>query len=115
MRYLLVIALTLSGTGLLSLMAEDVKPPAKLVFQTKMGNVTYNHAAHLTRAKGDCKVCHDKLFKQVPKAPLEFKAAMHKTAEANKTSCGFCHRAGGTAFESKANCAKCHMKAAAKS
>ncbi len=110
MRYVLVLAVTLSLVGVLNLGAEDVKPPAKLVFQTKMGNVTYNHAAHVTRVKGDCKVCHDKLFKQSSKAPLEFKAAMHKTAEANKTSCGACHHPGGTAFETKGNCAKCHVK-----
>ena len=111
MRYLLVTVLALSVIGALTLMAQTPKPPDKLVFQAKMGNVTYNHAAHATRAKGDCKVCHDKLFKQSAKAPLEFKAGMHKPAEAAKTSCGACHHAGGTAFESKGNCAKCHVKA----
>ena len=55
-------------------------------------------------------VCHDKLFKQDAKAPLNFKAAIHKTAEAEKTSCGACHHPGGTAFETKGNCAKCHVK-----
>lgn len=81
-----------------------------LVFNTKNGNVTFNHEAHLTRAKGDCKTCHETLFKQDSKAPLNYKAALHKTAEMDKTACGSCHRAGGAAFESKANCAKCHVK-----
>ena len=88
------------------------KPPEKLVFATKMGNVTFQHAKHLERAKNDCKVCHDKLFQQSAKAPLNYKAAMHKTAEAGKTSCGACHVAGGSAFATVGNCTnnKCHVK-----
>jgi c(7)-type cytochrome triheme protein len=87
------------------------KGPDKLVFASKMGDVTYDHAKHVERAKGDCKTCHPKLFQQSKTAPLNFKAGMHKPAEANKTSCGACHHAGGTAFETKGNCKKCHVKA----
>ena len=94
--------------GLFVLAAADA--PEKLVFQTKMGNVTYQHAKHAERAKGDCKVCHDKLFQQSAKAPLNFKAGMHKPAEAAKTSCAACHVAGGTAFATAGSCAKCHVK-----
>ena len=94
----------------MGLVAQDKKAPEKLTFTTKNGNVTFDHAAHLKRANGDCMVCHDKLFKQDAKAPLNFKAAIHKTAEAEKTSCGACHHPGGTAFETKGNCAKCHVK-----
>lgn len=112
MRYLMVFLLAISVLCLLSLSAEEVKAPSKLVFETKMGKVTYDHAAHLKRAKGDCKVCHDKLFQQSAKAPLNFKAGMHKPAEAAKTSCAFCHHAGGMAFATAGNCAKCHVKAA---
>lgn len=115
MRYLTVFLLTMAVGGWLGLAAQEPKPPQKLVFEAKMGNVTFDHAAHAKRVKGDCKVCHEKLFQQSAKAPLNFKAAMHKTAETGKTSCGACHHAGGTAFESKGNCAKCHVKAAAKS
>jgi c(7)-type cytochrome triheme protein len=100
----------MAGYGVL---AEEKKAPAKLTFEAKTGNVPYNHAAHAKREKNDCKVCHDKLFEQSAKAPLKFKAGMHKPAETAKASCGACHRAGGTAFETKANCAKCHVKAAA--
>jgi c(7)-type cytochrome triheme protein len=74
-----------------------------------MGNVTFNHAAHSKRANEDCKTCHDKLFTQ-SKAPLNYKGAMHKTAEAAKTSCAGCHNPGGAAFETKGNCNKCHVK-----
>lgn len=90
--------------------AQDKKPPETLTFSTKNGNVTFNHAAHLKRANGDCKTCHDKLFPQDAKAPLNFKAGLHKTAENNQTSCGGCHRPGGAAFETKGNCARCHVK-----
>lgn len=83
----------------------------KLTFATKNGNVSFDHAAHVKRASGNCTECHDKLFKQDVKAPLDYKAGMHRPAEAAKASCGACHVAGGAAFESKGNCAKCHVKA----
>ena len=85
-------------------------PPEKLTFVTKNGPVTFDHATHLKRANGDCSACHEKLFKQDSKAPLNSKAGLHKPAEMDQTSCGFCHHAGGAAFESKGNCAKCHVK-----
>ena len=71
MRY--VIALFLVSVVALAVLAQEKKPPVKLVFEAKLGNVTYDHAAHLKRAKGDCKVCHGKLWPQ-EKAPLNFKA-----------------------------------------
>jgi c(7)-type cytochrome triheme protein len=92
------------------LAGAPVKPPEKLVFETKMGNVTFDHQAHVKAAKGECATCHPKLFQQSKTAPLNFKAAMHKTAEGNKSSCGACHRPGGAAFETKANCKRCHVK-----
>jgi c(7)-type cytochrome triheme protein len=111
MRTLLV--LFALSAGLLStwaLGAQEKKVQDKLVFITKNGNVTFDHAAHAKRAGGDCSTCHDKLFKQDAKAALNYKASIHKTAEADKSSCGSCHRPAGSAFESKSNCAKCHVK-----
>lgn len=105
-----VLVVGLSAAVLGGLLAQDQKAPEKLTFAAKNGNITFNHSAHVKLAKGDCKTCHDKLFKEDAKAPLNFKPAMHKTAEAEKTSCGACHHAGGSAFESKGNCAKCHVK-----
>lgn len=90
--------------------AQEKKAPAKLVFEAKNGNVTFDHPAHVKRAKDDCKVCHEKLFPQ-EKAPLGWKAGMHKPAETAKTSCGFCHHPGGMSFGVTGNCAKCHKKA----
>ena len=97
----------------LAVLAQEKKAQDKLVFKSKLGNVTYDHAGHVNHAKGDCKVCHDKLWPQDAAAPLNFKAGMHKPAEAKKTSCGACHHEGGTAFAAKANCNKCHVKGAA--
>ncbi|RPI17598.1 MAG: hypothetical protein EHM65_02935 [Acidobacteriales bacterium] len=94
--------------GLLAFAA--VKPPDKLVFKTAMGDVTFLHATHVPRVKGDCAACHDKLFPQSAQAPLNWKAGMHKPAEASKTSCGACHVTGGAAFASMGNCVKCHVK-----
>ncbi|MGD1097231.1 MAG: c(7)-type cytochrome triheme domain-containing protein [Bryobacteraceae bacterium] len=95
------------------LVAQDKRPPEKLTFSTnnnRLGNVTFNHAAHVKRVNGDCAACHPKLFPQDAKAPLNFKPAIHKTAENEKTSCGSCHRPGGMSFESKGNCGKCHTR-----
>lgn len=95
--------------------AEDTKAPETIVFEAKNGNVTFHHQKHGEREKGDCKSCHPGLFPQKKGAPLNYKAAMHKPAEAKKISCAGCHVAGGKAFAATGNCAKCHVKGAAKS
>ncbi len=97
--------------------AAEKKPQEKLVFKATMGNVTFLHAKHAERDKGDCKVCHDTLFKQDLTVALGFKGDMHKTAVAKKTGCAAaaCHNTGGKAFVTTGNCTKCHVKTAAKS
>jgi len=105
---LALIFLTVSA-GVGALLAQKA-PPDHLVFQTKMGNVTFQHAEHVKRVKADCAACHDKLFQKDATAPLNFKAALHKTAETGKTSCGGCHNPGGPSFATANNCAKCHVK-----
>jgi c(7)-type cytochrome triheme protein len=113
MRKTLGYCLFLAMLGLTALLAQTKTPPTKLVIKAKPGNITFDHTAHVKREKNDCKVCHTALFAQDAKAPLAFKPP-HKNEEDKKTSCGSCHRAGGTAFETKANCTngKCHVKAA---
>jgi len=110
MRALLAIFAGFAVVSGLLLMAAAT-PPETLVFTSKMGNVTFQHAKHAERAKGDCKVCHDKLWPQ-SKAPLGYAAGMHKPAEAKKIACGACHVAGGPSFPSAGNCtnSKCHVK-----
>jgi c(7)-type cytochrome triheme protein len=107
---ILVACLATSLVGAPWLIGQEKKVADKLTFAAKNGNVLFDHATHTKRAGNDCSSCHDKLFKQDANAPLNFKAALHKPAETGKLSCGGCHRPGGTAFETKANCAKCHVK-----
>lgn len=104
--------LMLGGTALLS---QTKTPRAKVVLPAKNGAVTFDHSAHAKREKNDCKTCHTSLFAQDAKAAVGFKPP-HKMEEDRKVSCGFCHRAGGSAFETKGNCAngKCHVRAGVK-
>ena len=93
--------------------AFQEKAPDSLVFESKMGKVTFDHKKHDERAKGKCETCHPKPWPKA-KGPLNYKAAAHKTAEAAKTACATCHVEGGMSFASKGNCAKCHVKGAPK-
>jgi c(7)-type cytochrome triheme protein len=115
MRKALAYFLFLAMLGLTALLAQNKTPPTKFVIQAKTGNITFDHASHAKREKNDCTVCHPSLFAQDVKAPLSFKLP-HKNHEDKKASCGSCHRAGGTAFETKANCSngKCHVRGSAK-
>jgi c(7)-type cytochrome triheme protein len=94
-------------TGFSALFAA--KTPKEIVFPSAKGDVTFNHTLHSKRVNNNCKTCHDKLFPE-SSAPINYKAAEHKTAETAKTSCGGCHYPGGDAFEAKGNCAKCHTR-----
>jgi c(7)-type cytochrome triheme protein len=91
MRYTL--ALFIAAT----LLAQDKKPPDQLVFHTKAGDVTFTHANHITRQKGECATCHNALWPQSTVEPLK-----------SSDGCRTCHRAGGVAFETKGACVKCH-------
>ena len=106
--WMLIVALSLT------LSAQSKKAPDKLTFKAKTGDVVFDHAQHVKAAKNNCETCHDKLWPQSATAPLNYKAGLHKPAEAKHTSCGFCHHAGGGSFESKGNCNRCHQKAASK-
>lgn len=113
MRVRNIASLLLSFLLVFSLLAfaQAKKAPPKMTFEAKFGKVNFDHAAHDKAVKGDCKQCHPKLWPEDMKAPLKFKGgAMHKTAETAKASCAACHHAGGTSFEAKGNCTKCHTK-----
>jgi len=114
MRNTLFCFVLFSLLGVTASLGQTKTPPPKLVIKAKVGDVTYDHAAHAKREKNACTVCHPKPYAQDAKAPIAFKSP-HKKHEDAKASCGSCHRAGGTAFETKGNCtnSKCHVKAAA--
>jgi c(7)-type cytochrome triheme protein len=107
--------LLLIVSGLAALLAQDRTVPEKLVLKAKNGAVVFDHSAHAKREKNNCKVCHPALFAEDAKKPVAFKPP-HAKVEGQKASCGFCHHAGGAAFETKANCTngKCHVKPAPK-
>ena len=94
---------------LITLAAVAAEEPDTIVFESKMGNVTFDHKGHTEKEGGDCTACHDKLFPQ-SREPINFKKGMHKPAEAEKSSCAGCHHPGGPAFEAKGNCKNCHVK-----
>ncbi len=82
--------------------------PAIPTIQTSLGEVKFDHAHHDELAKGDCGVCHTKLF-PFAEDLMNYKDDLHKTAEQSQTSCAACHRPQGTAFASGGNCMKCHV------
>jgi len=97
MRYAIASIVAVMLVGSVTVMAQDKKPPERLVFRNKGGDVTFTHAAHISREKGECATCHEKLWPQSAAEPLK-----------NSDGCKSCHRTGGKAFEMKGNCAKCH-------
>jgi c(7)-type cytochrome triheme protein len=109
LRVLFALIFVLAWVTLIPSHAQEKKPPENLEFESKMGTVTFDHAKHSERVKGNCATCHEKLFPQ-SKAPLNYKEKMHQVAEANKTSCGSCHHEGGAAFAAKGKCNTCHVK-----
>jgi len=101
------LAIVLSSGFVLS--GDSAQAPDAITYAAKPGAVTFSHAKHVELAENDCKKCHETLFKQ-ERGNLDYKAGMHKKAEQAGTSCAACHVAGGSAFESKGNCEKCHEK-----
>ena len=86
---------------------SNTPPPDTIVFGNKYGKSTFTHKLHYERVKGDCTVCHTKIFPQ-SRAPMNYGKALHRAAEANETACAACHRVGGTSFAADSHCVKCH-------
>lgn len=77
--------------------------------ETRLGDARFDHEKHVELAEGDCTQCHNKIF-PLAKGLLNYKDNLHRTAESEQTSCGACHRPGGTAFEAEGNCLDCHSE-----
>jgi len=86
---------------------EAARLPGRVAYETSLGEAWFDHAQHVSLAKGDCAACHNQLF-PMEEAPLEYGDALHSTAEAARSSCAGCHVVGGEAFGSEGNCQKCH-------
>ena len=76
--------------------------------ETRLGPARFDHQRHVELAGNDCRSCHNQVF-PLTRGLLNYADNLHKTAEANQTSCGACHRPAGTAFESEGNCLQCHV------
>ena len=87
--------------------AQKGVPPDTLPIQSPYGNVVFTHKKHYERVNGDCSACHPTVFPQAL-APLNYKKALHRAAEASMTSCAHCHSIGNSAFAADSNCTKCH-------
>ena len=103
MRYAIVCIVAVIVVGSATVTAQSKKPPEELVFRNKGGDVTFTHAAHIGREKGECATCHEKLWPKSSSEPLK-----------NSDGCKTCHHASGRAFEMKGNCVKCHPGSGAK-
>ena len=104
MRYATALLAAVMLVGGATVAAEDKKPPEKLVFPSKGGDAIFTHATHVSREKGVCATCHEKLRPPSTREPLK-----------SSDGCRTCHRAGGRAFEMKGNCVKCHPNGGTKS
>ncbi len=81
--------------------------PGTFNYNTGAGAASFNHAVHVNYESGDCTACHNSLF-PMSRAPLNYGDNLHRTAEANRSSCAGCHVSGGKAFASADNCSRCH-------
>jgi c(7)-type cytochrome triheme protein len=82
-------------------------PPDTIVFDNTYGQSVFTHKLHYERVNGKCDTCHPQIFPQ-SREPINYKKALHRSAEASATACAACHRVGGTSFAADSNCVKCH-------
>jgi hypothetical protein len=114
-------------TGIIVLAAEIPADKEVIVFEAKLGKMTFKHSEHADRI-GDCTTCHHKVEGDaVPQPcsachmPKEEKDGAPKLKNAVHDSCQGCHQekvdAGEKAGPVKGakECKKCHIKETAAS
>ncbi len=94
--FVIALFLTISLAAGVSV-ARDKKPPRRLLFPSKAGEITFDHQAHAKRERNACTECHDGLWPRSAKVPIKSSAG-----------CKTCHRADGKSFGMEGNCARCH-------
>lgn len=102
MKILAVVGISLAL--LLSSIAFAKVGGGDVVFEVKVGKVTFSHDSHVKSAGLACRECHDKLYITKAKRRKATMAAMGKGM-----SCGACHN-GKRVFSVKGNCENCHQK-----
>ena len=86
--------------------AFAVEGPPQVKFDTKMGTVTFDHAAHQTRV-ADCQTCHHKgVDAGTCKSCHGVDPAAPKLKDAFHTMCKGCHQDKG----GPTGCKDCHKK-----
>ncbi len=105
MKKFLVLLVVFAFVGSAIVAVASDKGPAEVKFDVKMGNVTFNHAAH-QELVADCATCHHtggfescKSCHDGTKAP--------KSKDAFHNSCKDCHKKEGKGPQ---KCKECHVK-----
>ena len=110
--FLVATILLIAGMYSVSVNAKHATPKKVILKSKMMGNVTFDHAAHLKKAGGKCITCHHKM-KTNPKK-MACKACHTKKTEGKKLSlknafhktCKGCHKKKG----GPTNCKGCHKR-----
>jgi DmsE family decaheme c-type cytochrome len=76
--------------------------------ETRLGPARFDHERHVDLAENNWRTCHSRIF-PLTRGLLNYADNLHRTAEANQTSCGACHRPSGSAFASEGACLRCHV------
>jgi c(7)-type cytochrome triheme protein len=101
-----ILTLALTALAILAIVgaAMAVAPGKTSEWDTSMGKVTFDGKTHAD-AGLKCTDCHPKVF-QMKAGGFDATMPDHN---ANEKYCWTCHD-GTKAFETKGNCAKCHVK-----
>jgi hypothetical protein len=97
-------ALLLAVIAVVGMAAYAIAAPKEVVYEVKMGNVTFNHEAHL--ATGDCATCHH-TGEQVSCKNCHTKTSKPSNKDAFHGQCIACHKEKGAG---PAKCTECHIR-----
>ena len=99
---ILLVAVALVSVAAMSVVADD-KGPAEIKLPAKMGEVTFNHAAHQGRV-ADCATCHHQGAGTACRSCHGVKADAPKAKDAFHTRCKGCHKEQN----GPTKCKQCH-------
>ena len=112
MFFLMATVLLVAGLYSVRVTAKKAMPKTVVLKSKMMGDVTFNHKAHIKRAGGKCITCHHKM-KTNPKK-MACRACHTKKTEGNKPSfknafhktCKGCHKK----MHGPTSCKGCHKR-----
>jgi len=108
MKKLVVLLAVIAFVATTSMVAFANNGPAEVKYDTKMGTVTFPHAAHQAQFK-DCKTCHHKGVDagKCTKCHLAKKGDAPKAKDAFHKQCKGCHK---DMKKGPTKCKECHVK-----